>query len=59
MLVDGEPPADAPPGAASFRLDITEAVLTYVTSSRPDGPVDLLVVESWHPGIGHRRRSRA
>jgi hypothetical protein len=58
VLVETEPPAGQPFGAASFRLDITEAVLTYVTSSEPGGPVDLLVVESWHPGIGHRRRSR-
>ena len=58
-LIDGEAGPDTPPDAASFRLDITEAVLTYVTNSRPDGPVDLLVVESWHPGIGHRRRARA
>lgn len=58
VLVDIEPAADAPAGSSSFRLDITEAVLTYVTSSEPGGPVDLLVVESWHPGIGHRRRSR-
>lgn len=59
LLVDGEPSPGAPPDAAFFRLDITEAVLTYVTNSRPDGPVDLLVVESWHPGVGHRRRTRA
>jgi hypothetical protein len=58
VLVDIEPAADAPAGSASFRLDITEAVHTHVTSSEPGGPVDLLVVESWHPGIGHRRRSR-
>lgn len=58
-LVDTAPAADGPPDAASFALDLTEAVLTYVTNSRPDGPVDLLVVESWHPGIGHRRRTRA
>jgi hypothetical protein len=58
LLVDGGPMADAPPDAANFSLDITEAVLTYVTNSRPDGPVDLLVVESWHPGTGHRRRTR-
>jgi hypothetical protein len=58
VLVDIEPAADSPPGSSSFRLDITEAVLTYVTSSEPGGPVDLLVVESWHPGVGHRRRSR-
>jgi len=59
VLVDGEPNAEDPAGAASFDLDITEAVLTYVTSSQPEGPVDLLVVESWHPGVGHRRRTRA
>lgn len=58
VLADAEPTGDEPPGAASFELDITEVVLTYVTNSEPDGPVDLLVVESWHPGIGHRRRSR-
>jgi hypothetical protein len=58
-LLEIRSPPDEPAGAASFRLDITEAVLTYVTSSTPDGPVDLLVVESWHPGIGHRRRTRA
>jgi len=57
-LVEIPAPADVPPDAASFRLDITEAVLTYVTSSTSDGPVDLLVVESWHPGVGHRRRAR-
>lgn len=58
VLLDIEPAPDVPAGAASFRLDITEAALTYVTSSEPGGPVDLLVVESWHPGVGHRRRTR-
>jgi hypothetical protein len=58
VLVEAEPPDEPQPGAAYFHLDITEAVLTYVTNSRPDGPVDQLVVESWHPGAGHRRRSR-
>ncbi|HEX8767639.1 MAG TPA: pyridoxamine 5'-phosphate oxidase family protein [Jatrophihabitans sp.] len=58
VLVEAEPPDQQHPEAAFFRLDITEAVLTYVTNSRPDGPVDQLVVESWHPGTGHRRRSR-
>jgi hypothetical protein len=57
-LVEAEPPDAQHPEAAFFHLDITEVVLTYVTNSRPDGPVDLLVIESWHPGIGHRRRSR-
>lgn len=58
VLVGIESAADAPAGSSSFRLDVTEAVHTYVTNSEPGGPVDLLVVESWHPGIGHRRRSR-
>lgn len=58
VLVRIEPPDATHPGAPFFRLDITEAVLTYVGSSEPDGPVDELVIESWHPGVGHRRRSR-
>lgn len=33
-----------------FRVDITEVALTYL-----DGG---LVIESWHPGRGHRRRVR-
>jgi hypothetical protein len=59
VLVEVPPPDDQHPGAAYFRLDVSEAVLTYVASSEPGGPVDRLVVESWHPGTGHRRRSRA
>jgi hypothetical protein len=58
VLVETEPPDEQHPGAAFFHLDIAEAVLTYVTNSRPDGPVDQLVIESWQPGVGHRRRSR-
>jgi hypothetical protein len=58
VLVEAEPPDEQHPEAAFFHLEITEAVLTYVTNSRPDGPVDQLVVESWHPGTGHRRRNR-
>jgi hypothetical protein len=58
VLVEAEPPDAQHPEAAFFFLDITEAVLTYVTNSRLDGPVDQLVVESWHPGTGHQRRSR-
>ncbi|HEX8303347.1 MAG TPA: pyridoxamine 5'-phosphate oxidase family protein [Jatrophihabitans sp.] len=58
VLVEAEPPDEQHPEAAFFHLDITEAALTYVTNSRPDGPVDLLVIESWHPGVGHRRRTR-
>lgn len=58
VLVDAPPPDGQHPEGVFFRLDIGEVVLTYVTASRPDGPVDLLVVESWHPGTGHRRRTR-
>ena len=58
VLVQIDPPGEPHPEGAFFRLDVTEAVLTYVTNSQPGGPVDLLVVESWHPGVGHRRRAR-
>jgi hypothetical protein len=42
------------PGAGFFRLDLTEVVLTSV-----DEAAQLLVVESWHPGRGSERRTRA
>lgn len=48
------PPAGAHPGAGYFRLDITEAALTYVGS-----PADHLVIESWDAVQGWRRRTRA
>jgi len=38
-------------GSSSFALDITEAVLTYVTG-------ETLIIESWHPNTGWRRQSR-
>ena len=38
-------------GSSSFRLDITEAVLTYVEG-------DQLIVESWHPSRGWQRLAR-
>jgi hypothetical protein len=41
-----------PPGPR-FHVDITEAVLTYVGT-----PPDHLVIESWHPEKGLRRRIR-
>lgn len=41
------------PGGAAFRLDITEAVLTYVGT-----PADHLVIETWHPGRGWQRQTR-
>lgn len=54
-LVEVAPPADNPhEGAAFFKLDITEVVLTYVGS-----PADHLVIESWHPGRGWERKTRA
>jgi hypothetical protein len=40
-------------GAGFFRVDISEVVLTYVGN-----PADHLVIESWHEGRGHRRRTR-
>lgn len=40
-------------GAGVFRVDIGEVVLTYVGD-----PADHLVIESWHEGRGHRRRTR-
>lgn len=36
-----------------FRVDVTEVVLTRVGT-----PADHLVIESWHPGAGYRRRTR-
>jgi len=59
-----DPPADDPgawvgeakiagravPSGDGFRVDITEVALTYL-----DGG---LVIESWHPGRGHRKRVR-
>ena len=48
-------PADWPHGAAAglFRVDIREVTLTYVGV-----PADHLVIESWHAGKGHTRRTR-
>jgi len=54
-LIEVDAPADnAQAGAGYFRLDILEAVLTYVGT-----PADHLVIESWHPGRGYQRRTRA
>ena len=44
---------DSDGSAGSFRLDITEVVLTYVGT-----PADHLVIESWHSGRGWQRRTR-
>jgi hypothetical protein len=48
-------PVAGPGGDAgtSFKIDITEVVLTYVGS-----PADHIVIESWHPGRGLERRTR-
>jgi hypothetical protein len=40
-------------GSGHFRMEITEATLTYVGV-----PADHLVIETWHPGRGHERRTR-
>ncbi|MGH3762424.1 pyridoxamine 5'-phosphate oxidase family protein [Actinophytocola sp.] len=47
------PPDNPHEGAGFFRIDITEVALTYLGE-----PADHLVIESWHPGRGHRRRTR-
>ncbi len=45
---------DSPAAAGrSFRIDITEAVLTHLTAAG-----DALVVESWRPGKGSTRLER-
>ncbi|MEV0325416.1 pyridoxamine 5'-phosphate oxidase family protein [Micromonospora echinospora] len=44
------PPED---GSHRFRIELTEVVLTRVGE-----PADHLVIESWHPGQGLRRRTR-
>ena len=41
-------------GAGFFRLDITEAALTYLGGDPPDH----LVIESWDDQHGYRRRTR-
>jgi len=54
-VIEAATPPDNPhPGAGSFKIDITEVVLTYVGT-----PADHLVIETWHPGRGWQRRTRA
>ena len=53
-LIEIDHDDDSDGSAGSFRLDITEVVLTYVGT-----PADHLVIESWHPGRGWQRRTRA
>ncbi|GAA2544695.1 pyridoxamine 5'-phosphate oxidase family protein [Winogradskya consettensis] len=55
VAVEIPAPADNPfPGAGYFRVDITELSLTYLGT-----PPDHLVIESWNPADGYRRRNRA
>jgi hypothetical protein len=42
-------------GSGAFKIDITEVVLTHLGGEPPDH----LVIESWHPGRGYARRTRA
>jgi hypothetical protein len=53
LIETGAPDAGLPEGATLFRMDITEAALTYVGT-----PADHLVIESWHQGRGWRRELR-
>jgi hypothetical protein len=50
-LAHEEPPGED--GSHRFRIELTEVVLTRVGD-----PADHLVIESWHPGRGLRRRRR-
>ncbi|OLF09886.1 pyridoxamine 5'-phosphate oxidase family protein [Actinophytocola xanthii] len=53
-LVEIKPPeGNEQEGAGFFKLDLTEVALTYLNDAR-----DALVIESWHPDRGHRRRTR-
>ncbi|SFB62289.1 hypothetical protein SAMN05216266_13040 [Amycolatopsis marina] len=54
-LVGVPAPPDTPHADAGFfRVDIAEVALTYLGE-----PADHLAIESWHPGRGHRMRTRA
>jgi hypothetical protein len=53
LIETGPAEGAVPEGSGMFRLDITEAALTYVGT-----PADHLVIESWHPGRGWRRDLR-
>lgn len=52
-VVQIDPSGHDPRQGAGFRVDISEVVLTYVGI-----PADHLVIESWHSGRGHQRRTR-
>src|SRR5262245_36261997 len=53
LVQTASPGGDPDEGAGSFKLGITEVVLTYVGT-----PADHLVIESWHLGRGWQRRTR-
>jgi hypothetical protein len=53
IAVEVAPPEGSEPGSGAFRIDITEVTFTYLGT-----PADHLVIESWHAGRGHRRRTR-
>jgi hypothetical protein len=53
-LVEDDRTEEEHPGAGFFHLDVQEVVLTSV-----DERAQLLVIESWHPGRGYRRRTRS
>lgn len=46
-------PAEPTAPSTWFRVDVSEVVVTTVGD-----PPDHLVVQSWHPGVGYRRRER-
>ena len=54
VLIGYDDPESPVPDSSSFEFDVREAVLTTV-----DEQAALLVVESWHPGRGYRRLTRA
>jgi hypothetical protein len=41
-----------PDSSDLFRIDVDEVVLTWID------PPETMVIESWHSGAGHRRRTR-
>ena len=55
LAVEVPTPADWPHGEGGlFHVDIREVTLTYVGV-----PADHLVIETWHAGRGHQRRTRS
>ncbi len=44
-------PPDGDDGGGGYEVDIEEVALTYLVGGE-------LVIESWHLGVGHRRRTR-